>query len=87
MKHHQTVVTEVIKIKDITCDCCGCVSNDTEHPEINAGVEITMTAGYGSKFDTLGAQSWDFCDDCWEQIKSKFKARPEGEIHYAMEWS
>lgn len=63
-------------IKKIICNCCGKeydVINECDFSDITP---ISITFGYGSKFDT-DTLEFELCDDCIEKIVSTFKYEPD----------
>lgn len=69
--------TETVKVsicESITCNCCGkeFQAKDNNPCWANTIHSFNISFGYGSRHD-MDIWTWDLCEDCIEEIVSKFK--------------
>lgn len=75
MKHFKLVQIPSQELIDITCDMCGKKTyNNLDF--WNAGVSLTLDAGFGSVYDGINKQ-YNLCDDCWSKLEKQLTTLSE----------
>lgn len=71
MKTYKEIQRIDTQVTSITCNMCGKV---TPEPSIYESFSVYHYWGYGSRKDGE-AHVWDLCEDCYDNLISKFKIK------------